>query len=232
MRINTNVAALQAQQNLSRTNAAAQSSMAKLSSGFRIVKAGDDAAGLSIANNLRTNVRSLTQASRNIDQAQSVLSIAEGAASSIEKILERMKELAVQASTDTNASQLATLNKEFGDLKLEIDRIANSTEFQGAKLIDGTFSGKTLQIGAGNTTNEQIALTLGKLDTTAEGLALADIDLTDKAKAQAAMTAIDGTAMSKVNAELSNIGAAAEPPRLRPGEPAHGDHQHVGRPRA
>jgi flagellin len=150
MRINTNVAALQAQQNLSRTNAAAQSSMAKLSSGFRIVKAGDDAAGLSIANNLRTNVRSLTQASRNIDQAQSVLSIAEGAASSVEKILERMKELAVQASTDTNASQRATLNSEFQALKGEITRIAESTEFQGAKLIDGSFSGKTLQIGAGN----------------------------------------------------------------------------------
>src|SRR4051812_47836646 len=121
MRINTNVSALQAHQNLTRTSGQAQDSMAKLSSGFRITKAGDDAAGLSIANNLRTNVRSLTVASRNIEQANSMLQIAEGSAGSIEKIVERMKELATQASSDTNSSQLGTLNNEFTDLKSEID---------------------------------------------------------------------------------------------------------------
>lgn len=190
MRINTNVAALQAQQNLGRTNAAAQSSMAKLSSGFRIVRAGDDAAGLSIANSLRTNVRSLTQASRNVEQAQSVLSVAEGAASSVEKILERMKELAVQAATDTNESQRTTLNNEFTALKQEITRIAENTEFQGAKLIDGSFNGKTLQIGAGNSAQEQLSIDIG--DLKAVQLGLQSMDLTSRANAQAAMTAIDG----------------------------------------
>jgi flagellin len=207
MRINTNVSALTAHQNLTRTQWAAQDSMTKLSSGFRINKAGDDAAGLSIANNLRTTTRSLTIASRNIEQANSMLQIAEGAGGSIEKIVERMKELAVQAATDTNDSQRATLNAEFQDLKSEIDRIANSTEFQGSKLIDGTFTAKTLQIGAGNTANEQLGVSLGSLKAADLGLTGNLTTLTD---AQAALTAIDTAstgALAKVNSVLSKIGA-------------------------
>jgi flagellin len=209
MRINTNVSALQAHQNLGRTNAAAQDSMAKLSSGFRITKAGDDAAGLSIANNLRTTARSLTMASRNIEQAQSLLQIAEGAAGSIQKIVERMKELATQAATDTNTSQRTTLNNEFQDLKAEITRISSSTTFQGAQLIDGTFTARTLQIGAGNTGNEQLGVSLSGLS--AASLGIGTSTLSDLAAAQAAMTALDGpgtaTALAQVNAQLSKIGA-------------------------
>jgi flagellin len=209
MRINTNVSALQAHQNLGRTNQAAQDSMSKLSSGFRITKAGDDAAGLSIANNLRTTTRSLTMASRNIEQAQSLLQIAEGAAGSIQKIVERMKELATQAATDTNTSQRPTLNNEFQDLKAEITRIASSTTFQGAQLIDGTFTARTLQIGAGNTGEEQLGVSLSGLS--AASLNIGASNLSDLAAAQAAMTALDGpgagTALAQVNAQLSKIGA-------------------------
>lgn len=207
MRINTNVAALTAHQNLTRTNSASQDSMTRLSSGFRINKAGDDAAGLSIANNLRTTTRSLTMASRNIEQANAMLQIAEGAGGSIEKIVERMKELATQAATDTNDSQRATLDAEFQDLKSEIDRIASSTDFQGSKLIDGTFTAKTLQIGAGNSANEQLGVSLGSLKAADLGLTGNLTTLTD---AQAALTAIDTAstgALAKVNGVLSKIGA-------------------------
>jgi flagellin len=204
MRIHTNVSALQAHQNLSRTNAAAQDSMAKLSSGFRITKAGDDAAGLSIANNLRTTVRSLTMASRNIEQAQSVLSVAEGAAGSIEKILERMKELSVQASTDTNESQRVTLQKEFADLRTEIGRIVDSTKFQDKALINGTFTGQNIQVGATADPNDSIAVSLGNLGTGAGALNISGLDLT--VDASAAMTSID-TAIKTVNGVLGDLGA-------------------------
>jgi flagellin len=204
MRINTNVAALQAQQNLGRTNAAAQSSMAKLSSGFRIVKAGDDAAGLSIANQLRTTVRSLTQASRNIEQGQSVLSIAEGAASSIEKIVERMKELAVQAASDTNTTQLTALDDEYQALAEEVDRIVGSTTFQGTELIDGTFTTKQIQVGATNGTDDRIEVTIG--DMKAATLFGTLGDLTTQANAVTAMGAADD-AITAINEELSGIGS-------------------------
>jgi flagellin len=206
MRINTNVAALQAQQNLGRTNAAAQSSMAKLSSGFRITKAGDDAAGLSIANSLRTNVRSLTQASRNIEQAQSVLSVAEGAASSIEKIVERMKELAVQAASDTNSEQLTALDDEYQALAEEIDRIVGSTTFQGNTLIDGTYetTGLQIQVGGSDATDDRIEVKIG--DMAAATLFGTLGDLTSQANAVTAMGAAD-TAIEAINGELSSIGA-------------------------
>jgi flagellin len=208
MRINTNVSALQAHQNLGRTQSAAQDSMTKLSSGFRINKAGDDAAGLSIANNLRTTTRSLTMASRNIEQAQSLLQIAEGAAGSIQKIVERMKELAVQAATDTNDSQRDTLDAEFQDLKSEITRIADSTQFQGSNLIDGSFTAKTLQIGAANSGNEQLGVSLNSLS--AASLGLSGTSLTNLANAQDALDDLDGSsasALASVNEVLSKIGA-------------------------
>jgi flagellin len=202
MRINTNISALTAHQNLARTQAAAQESMTRLSSGFRINRAGDDAAGLSIANSLRTNVRSLTMASRNIEQAQSLFQIAEGAASSIQKIVERMKELAVQAATDTNESQRETLSNEWNQLVEEIDRIVGATQFQGTTLLNGDFSGKTLQIGAGNTGDEQLTVSIDQLDTATLGLA--EDALTTGAGA--AMDAAD-QAIDTVNAVLSAIGA-------------------------
>jgi flagellin len=206
MRINTNVSAMIAHQNLGRVNEASKDSMTRLSSGLRINKAGDDAAGLSIANNLRNNVRSLQMASRNIEQANAMLGIAEGAASSVEKIVERAKELATQAASDTNDSQRATLDDEFQNLKSEIDRIANSTEFQGTKLLDGTFTAKTLQIGAGNTANEQLSVSLNGLTSATLGLTG---NLTDLASSQAVLDQIDTAstgALAQVNSVLSTVG--------------------------
>jgi len=139
LRINTNVAALNAHRNLSNTDAAESKNMEKLSSGFRINHASDDAAGLSIANRLRTNVKSLTVASRNATEAKSMVSVAEGAANQIESILERLKELGTQAASDNASTDRDKITAEKTALISEIDRIANDTEYQGTKLITGTF---------------------------------------------------------------------------------------------
>jgi flagellin len=143
MRINTNISALNAQRIVAGTNAAVSSSMAKLSSGFRINRAADDAAGLGIANKLRADVRSLTQASRNTEQANSVLQIADGATGTISKILERMKELATQAASDsTDDSGRTRLHAEFDQLRSEVSRTVSSTKFQGKELLSGSFGSK------------------------------------------------------------------------------------------
>jgi len=139
LRINTNVAALNAHRNLTNTDNAVSKSMERLSSGYRINRAADDAAGLSIANRLRTNTRSLTVASRNVTEAKSMITTAEGAANQVEGILERMKELATQSASDNAATDRTKIQSEFSALKQEIDRIVNDTEYQGTSLLKGTF---------------------------------------------------------------------------------------------
>jgi len=140
MRINTNVSALNAYRNLGETNNAVSSSMQKLSSGFRINRAADDAAGLGIANKLRADTRALSQASKNAEQANSVLQIAEGATGTIQKMLERMKELGAQANSDSvDADGRSRIDAEFQQLKSEITRTVNTTKFQGKTLLDGGF---------------------------------------------------------------------------------------------
>lgn len=140
MRINTNVSALRAQGNLTRVNEQISSSMAKLSSGFRITRAADDAAGLGIANVLRADIRSLSQAARNSEQANSSLNIAEGAAGTVQKMLERMKELASQAASDNvDSSGRSRITAEYQALRNEIDRTVATVKFQGNTLLNGAF---------------------------------------------------------------------------------------------
>lgn len=140
MRINTNIGALTAANSLTKTNDAVRASADKLSSGFRINKASDDAAGLGVANIFRADIRALTQAQRNAEQAQSVFSIAESGVGAIGKILERMKELAAQSASDSVDSNGRTaINTEFVKLRDEIDRISGTTEFQGQSLLNGGF---------------------------------------------------------------------------------------------
>ena len=139
LRINTNVAALNAHRNVASTDAKMSLSMARLSSGLRINSASDDAAGLAIANKLRTNVMSLTVASQNVTEGKAMVGIAEGSANQVESILERMKALATQASSDNAGTDVDKINAEFGTLKTEIDRIVNNTSYQGTKLLTGAF---------------------------------------------------------------------------------------------
>lgn len=149
MRINTNVSALNTLRSLGKTESMVSSSMAKLSSGFRINKSGDDAAGLGIANKLNADVRASSQASRNAEQAGSVLQIMDGATQSVQSILERMKELATQSASDSVDSNARTrINQEFTDLRSEIGRIVDTTKFQGNKLLDGGFGNSIDQTSA------------------------------------------------------------------------------------
>ena len=139
LRINTNIAAINAHRQLLGTEKALNNNIERLSSGYRINRASDDAAGLSIANRLRTNVRSLTVASRNATEARSLVSVAEGAANNLEGILERLKELATQAASDNAAGDRTKINAEASKLIEELDRIVNATNYQGASLLKGSF---------------------------------------------------------------------------------------------
>ncbi len=218
LRINTNVAAINAHRQLLGTESKMNVSMEKLSSGYRINRASDDAAGLAIANRLRTNVRSLTVASRNVTEGKALLQIAEGSTSQIENILERMKELATQAaSANTSAGadgDKAKLNAEFSKLIDEIDRIVDDTKYQGTKLLDGNFAG-TFQVGAssvadgGGASQINIAIRIGSSGTTglsSANLGVNTLDISTAAGADTALGAIDD-AIDDLAQVLGDIGA-------------------------
>ncbi len=149
LRINTNVAAINAHRHLLQTDFRLSRNMERLSSGYRINHASDDAAGLSIANRLRTNVRSLTVASRNVNEAKSMVNVAEGAANQVEGILERLKELATQAASDNASTDRDKINSEASTLLNEIDRIVNDTEYQGTVLLTGNFGNGLSSVSVG-----------------------------------------------------------------------------------
>ncbi|MBK9548862.1 MAG: hypothetical protein IPO52_07160 [Gemmatimonadetes bacterium] len=136
--IQNNIAANTAFRNVSTSSAGLDKQIAKLSSGFRINRSGDDAAGLAIANKLRAESRSLQQASRNASQANSMLQIADGAVNTIAGILDRMKELATASNSSSIGTQRTKLDAEFQSLALEINRIAATTQYQGSALVNGT----------------------------------------------------------------------------------------------
>ena len=159
MRINHNIAALNTHRQLTANGLNASKSMEKLSSGLRINRAGDDAAGLAISEKMRGQIRGLEQASRNAQDAISLIQTAEGALNETHSILQRMRELAVQAANDTaTLTDRREIQKEINQLIDEIDRIGNNTEFNTQKLIDGSFSG-TFHIGANQGQNITLTIT-------------------------------------------------------------------------
>lgn len=158
--INTNIASLNAQRNLSNSQTSLNSSLQRLSSGLRINSARDDSAGLAISERISSQVGGMNQAARNANDAISLAQTAEGALQQITINLQRIRDLAVQSANSSYSTfDRATLNNEASQLISEIDRIANSTTFNGVKLIDGTFSSQTFQVGANNTGNDQINIT-------------------------------------------------------------------------
>ncbi|MBU3208862.1 flagellin [Clostridium algidicarnis] len=184
MIINHNMNAMNAHRNMSMNTVSAGKSMEKLSSGLRINRAGDDAAGLAISEKMRGQIRGLDQASRNSQDAISMIQTAEGGLNETHSILQRMRELSVQSANDTNVNvDRSAIQDEMNQLTSEIDRIANNTEFNTQKLLDGSFSGK-FQIGA----NESQNLDLGIKAMTSSNLGLnsqvsvenVDTVLTDK----------------------------------------------------
>ncbi|MCP3028107.1 flagellin [Halobacillus sp. A5] len=161
MRINHNIAALNTHRQMGQANNAQQSSMEKLSSGLRINKAGDDAAGLAISEKMRSQIRGLDQASRNAQDGVSMIQTAEGALNETHDILQRMRELSVQSANDTNTdTDRKELQKEVNQLAEEITRIGEDTEFNSKKLLDGDFSG-TFQIGSNS--DQSLDLDIGDM---------------------------------------------------------------------
>lgn len=198
MRINTNVSALNAQRQLGITNNAVGQSITRLSSGFRINRAADDAAGLGIANKLRGDIRSMTQAARNGEQANSLAQIAEGAVSGIASMLDRMKELATQSNSDTvDLAGRQRLNAEFVALRSEIGRTAATTQFGSTKLIDGSLGNYVNEAAAQSVTNQTFVE-----DVTISGVGAGTYRLTATA---AAGTVTFTLANATANATLTQV---------------------------
>ncbi len=168
MRINNNVMALNAHRQLGVNQAGASKSMEKLSSGFRINRSGDDAAGLAISEKMRGQIRGLKQATRNAQDGISLIQTAEGNLNETHAILQRMRELAVQSATDTNVGiDREAIQDEMNQLLEEVDRISNNTEFNTQGLLDGSFKGR-FQIGANE--GQSVELQIGKMDAASLGL--------------------------------------------------------------
>lgn len=216
MRINNNLMAINTHRQLSIVNNAAAKSMEKLSSGYRINRAGDDAAGLSISEKMRAQIRGLQMASKNAQDGISLIQTAEGALDEVHAILQRMRELAVQAANDTNVDEdREALQNEIDQLIKEIDRIASDTEFNTQELLDGSFTGK-FHIGA----NEGQAITITIEDMSSLGLGLTineedsegnstiinKINISTQTGADGAITTID-EAIEKVSKQRSELGA-------------------------
>lgn len=206
--INTNVASLGAQRNLSITGRAMNASIERLSSGLRINSAADDAAGIAVAEGLRAQNLGFRQAVENANDAGAILATAEGAYNSIADTLIRMRELAVQAASDgLTDTERGYVNTEFAQLLTEIDRISNVTEYNGINLLDGsagTSGAMVFQVGTRNSANNQIGITLSDQDATA--LAVNGETVETLANAQGAITVID-TAISTLATDRAVLGA-------------------------
>jgi len=220
MRINHNISALNTYRQLSINNTAGSKSLEKLSSGYRINRAGDDAAGLAISEKMRGQIRGLNQAERNSQDAISLIQTAEGALNETHSILQRMRELAVQAASDTNTSKNSTtgvdgdrdeIQKEINQLLAEIDRISTDTEFNTMTLLNGDFESTELKFQVGANESQVVSLTIGHMNSESLGLKNSSdttktINLTSQASAAAAITTIDA-AIRKVSSERSKLGA-------------------------
>lgn len=208
LRINTNVASLNAQRNLMSTKWGLDKSLERLSSGYRINRAGDDAAGLAISENLRAQIRGLKQASRNAQDGVSLVQVAEGGLNEISSILIRLRELAVQAASDTiGPVERQFLNVEYDQLVSEVDRIADGTEFNGTQLLSGTGSILDFQVGTRNDPNiDRLSFDASKADANSAALGINLTSVADKASAQNSLAAIDSAIVS-VSAMRADFGA-------------------------
>ncbi|WP_276731625.1 flagellin Hag [Bacillus sp. (in: firmicutes)] len=212
MRINHNIAALNTLNRLSSNNGAAQKNMEKLSSGLRINRAGDDAAGLAISEKMRGQIRGLEMASKNSQDGISLIQTAEGALTETHSILQRVRELTVQAGntgTQDATTDLQAIQDEVNNLLDEVDGISQRTAFNGKNLLDGTQTGGfTFQIGANK--GQQLTVNIGNMSTAATGLDMlkADYNVTTAtaANTDALLTKVD-SAINKVSTERGKLGA-------------------------
>ncbi|MBL0218104.1 MAG: flagellin FliC [Myxococcales bacterium] len=207
----TNVASLNAQRNLATTQNSLAASIGRLSSGMRINSAGDDAAGLGISENLKSNIRGLAQAQRNSNDGISMSQVAEGAMDDMQGIVSRMRELSVQSANSTlGSTERGYIQTEFGQLRNEVNRISAVTNFNGQKLVDGSASaGLSFQVGINNTANDRISMSITKLTTSTLGstsLHIASASLSTVTNARAAMGAFD-KAIQQLSSARAKVGA-------------------------
>ena len=203
--VRTNSTAMSAANQLNNTQSSLSSSLNRISTGLRITSAADDAAGLGVATNLSVQTSSLEQAMRNSNDGISIIQTAEGAVGEVVNILDRMRELAVQSSSETMAnSERVFINEEFDQLNQEIGRIAEVTEFNGIQLSNNSTTSIQVQVGIDNASSSQISISLGDLRNTVLGVGA--LDMSTSTGALAAITAID-TALDNVNSQRSTLGS-------------------------
>jgi flagellin len=199
--LQTNVAALQSEANLSRTQSTIESSFAKLSSGLRINSAADDAAGLGIAKSMNSQVQSYIVAQQNAADAVSMVQTADGSADQVDSLLTRMRQLAVEAQNGTmSPSDTANLDVEFQQDLSEIDRVSSDATFNGKNLLAGASSSVSFQVGIFGTSNDQISVAFGGIDTS--GLSMSGTTVTSAN----ILSTID-TAMQTLNTQRAQFGA-------------------------
>ncbi|MFM7201088.1 MAG: flagellin [Myxococcota bacterium] len=210
-RINTNLDSIIGVNNLTRTNNRLSGNFGRLSSGLRINRAADDAAGLAVSESLRSQIRGLNQAIRNTNDGVSIIQNAEGALNQIQNNLSRLRELAVQSASGTlGDSDRAFLNTEGAALLQEIDRLANVTDFNGRVLLNGQSSAGTgtitidVQVGIQNTTNDRVTITVSSART--QALSINTVNLASSTAAQSSLASID-VAISRVSNVRAQLGA-------------------------
>ncbi len=208
MRITTNVASINAQRSMVNSQREMGRSFAQLSSGTRITKSADDAAGLAISESLKSQMRSYTQASRNANDGISMVQVAEGGLNEISNILTRMRELGIQASSDTvGERERGYINEEVQQMKSEMERIAKTTRFGRVHLIDGSGEKFDFQVDINNDDfQDRISYDSGKTNATIDELNVGGLDFSEKGGAQEALTVLDD-AQARVNGFRANLGA-------------------------
>jgi flagellin len=207
-RINTNVASLAAQRSLGVNTRETESNLAKLSSGSRITKSADDAAGLAISEKLKANIRSMKQADRNANDGISMIQTAEGGLNEVSSILTRMRELAMQTSSDTvGDSERGMTNMEYQNLKSELERISQVTEFNGRKLLNGEGERYDFQIGVNNDDfKDRIGYDASLVNSKLDSLSLSELEVSSKSGSQESLSSVD-TAIEKVSGFRAYLGA-------------------------
>ena len=207
MVVQHNVTAMNANRQLGITTGIQAKSSEKLSSGYKINRAADDAAGLAISEKMRRQVRGLTQASANAQDGISAVQTAEGALNEVHDMLQRMNELATKAANDTLTSDDRTyIQSEMDALSSEIDRTAEATEFNNQKLLDGSFSSKKLQVGSETEDKNQIEVSISKMGASDIGVDTNNIKVSDHSAAKTTITNVKA-ALTSVSTMRSNLGA-------------------------
>ncbi len=206
--IQTNISSMEAQRSLSANQTGLQTSFQRLSSGLRINSAADDAAGLAISDQMQADVRSYAVAERNTNNAVSMAQTADGAMGQISSIMQRMRELAEQsANGDMNTTDRSYIDTEFTALKSEIDRIGQSTQFNGISLLSGAANTIAFQVGISNTPSDQLNVVFGGVDLTSLGLNATSVGGATATNAQNALGSIDA-ALTALSTRRADFGAA------------------------